>query len=141
MAATTRAEMLCPVGGDISFDPLTGDIVGVVDAPRAPLATKQRISVLLSQSPGSFDPSTGRYYSPDDTFHPTVGVGLQRLVDSLDPQVAASEIRDRVLAGLAIMDDVVAQPAPTVTFTSVDPLAFVVGFTTVTGFVVTLQYP
>jgi len=66
---------------------------------------------------------------------------LQRLVDSLDPQVAASEIRDRVLAGLATMDDVVAQPAPTVTFTSVDPLAFTVGFTTVTGFVVTLHYP
>ncbi len=139
--ATTRAEMLCPVGGDISFDPLTGDIVGVEDAPGAALATAQRVSVLLNQSPGSYDSTSGRYYAPDDSFHPTIGVGLRRLVDSIDPTNVASEIRARVKTGLATMDDIVAQPPPTVTFTSEDPLAFVVSFKTVSGFVVTLQYP
>lgn len=111
-------DVLMPYGGDLIFDS-SGRLQVVRDTPGSPLATQQRITVILMQSPRLFDleqVATGR---PDDLFNPDLGAGLGAIVGERPLPALDAGVKARVIKALAEDAAIASSPAPTITTQSV----------------------
>ncbi len=105
-------------GGDWQLDPVTADLLLVVDAPGNLTATTQRLTRLLFTTPRSFDLGTNQPLgAPDDICNPDYGAGLPSLVGELPTQAVQSLQRN--LSAAIVSDPYVAtSPTPIVTVTN-----------------------
>lgn len=124
MASSTptigATDIACPYGGDVSFDS-AGRLQTVRDIPGDPAATKQRIEVILMQSPRPSDLEQNAIGRPDDLFNPDLGAGLRAIVGLRALSSLEAGVKSRTLKSLALDEAIAQAPAPTVSVTSSGP--------------------
>lgn len=102
-------------GGDFELDPVTSDLLLVIDQPGNPAATLQRLTRLLLTNPRPRDVDQNAIGLPDDLFHPDYGAGLGAAVgENFTPQLV-NGMKARILAALANDPYISITPKPIVT--------------------------
>lgn len=116
MGQIGNVEVALPYGGDLEAD-ATGDLALLIDLPRDPAATRQRLYRLVMQAPILYDANGAPLSFPDDICNPNRGAGIGIIVGEPITDALLSGIKSRVLAALSTDPGVAQSPQPTVNVT------------------------
>ena len=105
-------------GGDLDQDPVTGDVLLVVDTIGNPAATLQRITRLILTTPRAFNSNLVAYGSGDDPVNPDYGGGLGATVGENYTASLVNFVTGKIKNGLAEDPYIASNPLPVVSVTS-----------------------